>query len=88
MCRYDILTYILHEIIQIYVIAVNILAGGFTYFLFSSLLGGEMIQFDEHFSDGLKPPTSIPHLNPIWETGDDYEDSQGYMLYRSTSWLP
>ena len=34
-----------------------ILVGGFTDFLFSSLLG-EMIQFDEYFSNGLKPPTS------------------------------
>ncbi len=28
----------------------------FTYYLFSSLFG-EMSQFDEYFSDGLKPPT-------------------------------
>jgi len=33
------------------------LGGGFKYFLFSSLLAGEMIQFDEYFSNGLKPPT-------------------------------
>ena len=33
------------------------LGGGFKYVLFSSLLG-EMIQFDQHFSHGLKPPTS------------------------------
>ena len=33
------------------------LGGGFKYFLFSSLLG-EMIQFDECVSNGLKPPTS------------------------------
>ena len=33
------------------------LGGGFKYFLFSPLLG-EMIQFDEYFSKGLKPPTS------------------------------
>ena len=32
------------------------LGGGFKYFLFSSL-PGEMIQFDEYFSNGLKPPT-------------------------------
>ena len=32
------------------------LGGGFKYFLFSSLLG-EMIQFDEYFSKGLKQPT-------------------------------
>ena len=31
--------------------------GGFKYFLFSPL-PGEMIQFDEYFSNGLKPPTS------------------------------
>ena len=33
------------------------LGGGFKYFLFSPL-PGEMIQFDYHFSKGLKPPTS------------------------------
>ena len=33
------------------------LGGGFKYFSFSTL-SGEMIQFDEYFSDGLKPPTS------------------------------
>ena len=33
------------------------LGGGFKYFLFSPLLG-EDFQFDEDFSDGLKPPTS------------------------------
>ena len=32
------------------------LGGGFKYFL-SSTLPGEMIQFDQHFSNGLKPPT-------------------------------
>ena len=32
-----------------------ILGGGFKYLLCSSL-PGEMIQFDEYFSDGLKPP--------------------------------
>jgi len=32
------------------------LGGGFTYFLFSPVLG-EDFQFDEYFSDGLKPPT-------------------------------
>ena len=35
-----------------------ILGGGFKYFWFSLLLG-EDFQFDEYFSDGLKPPTSI-----------------------------
>ena len=35
--------------------------GGFKDFLFSPLLG-EMIQFDEYFSDGLKPPTSIIYI--------------------------
>jgi len=33
------------------------LGDGFKYFLFSPLLG-EMIQIDEYFSSGLKPPTS------------------------------
>ena len=37
----------------------SILGGGFKYFLFSSL-PGEMVQFDSYFSNGLKPPTSIP----------------------------
>ena len=32
--------------------------GWFDYVLFSSLFG-ELIQFDEYFSDGLKPPTSL-----------------------------
>ena len=32
------------------------LGGGFKYFLFSPL-PGEMIPFDQFFSDGLKPPT-------------------------------
>ena len=37
------------------------LVGGFKYFLFSSLFG-EMIQFDECFSNGLvQPPTSVFH---------------------------
>ena len=35
------------------------LGGGFKYFLFSSLFG-EMILFDEYFSDGLKPPPRKP----------------------------
>ena len=37
----------------------HLLAGGFKYFLFSTLLG-EIIQFDWYFSNGLKPPTSLP----------------------------
>ena len=32
------------------------LDGGFKHFLFSPL-PGEMIQFDQYFSKGLKPPT-------------------------------
>ena len=35
-----------------------VLVGGFSYFLFSPLLG-EMIQFDWYFSKGLKPLTSF-----------------------------
>ena len=35
------------------------LGGGFKYVSFSPLLG-EMIQFEEYFSDGLKPPTRNP----------------------------
>ena len=41
------------------------LGGGFKYLLFSSL-SGEMIQFDEYFSDGLKPPTS--NSLQVWKT--------------------
>jgi len=45
---------------------------GFKDFVFSPLLPGEMIQFDEHnFSDGLKPPTRKNHCMkltpPEWE---------------------
>ena len=36
----------------------GLLGGGFKYFLFSPLVG-EDSQFDEYFSDGLKPPTSL-----------------------------
>ena len=48
------------------------LGGGFKDFVFSPLLPGEMIQFDEHnFSDGLKPPTRKKHCMkltpPEWE---------------------
>ena len=35
------------------------LGGGFEYILFSPL-PGEMVHFDEYFSNGLKPPTSSP----------------------------
>ena len=35
---------------------ITYLGGGFKYFLFSSLFG-KMIEFDEYFSKGLKPPT-------------------------------
>ena len=34
------------------------LVGGFKYFLFSPLFGEES-HFDQYFSNGLKPPTSI-----------------------------
>ena len=40
---------------------VRILGGGFKYSLFSPLFG-EDFQFDYYFSDGLKPPTSIPFV--------------------------
>ena len=40
------------------------LGGGFKYVLFSPLLG-EMIQFDEYFSTGLKPPTRHLLVNNI-----------------------
>ena len=36
----------------------SLLGGGFKYFLFSPLFG-EDFQFDQYFSDGLKPPTSM-----------------------------
>ena len=35
----------------------KILAGGFNFFYFRPYLGTEMIQFDQYFSNGLKPPT-------------------------------
>ena len=41
----------MHEPLRFY------LDGGFKYFLFSPLFG-EDSEFDYHFSDGLKPPTS------------------------------
>ena len=34
------------------------LVGGFKYFLFSPLFGGDS-HFDQYFSDGLKPPTRM-----------------------------
>ena len=54
-------SYVLYTCIQ------HILAGGFNYFLISSLLG-EDSRFDEYFSNWLKPPTSIfsklKHMDP------------------------
>ena len=41
------------------------LGGGFKDFLFSSLFG-EMIQFAEYFSDGLKPPTRGSWRKQMW----------------------
>ena len=50
------------EVPQFFFISVSsvhiILGGGFKIDLYSPLLG-EVIQFDEYFSNGLKPPTSI-----------------------------
>ena len=44
------------------------LGGGFKYVLFSSLFG-EMIQFDQYFSNGLKPPTRDPYFQwSLWRT--------------------
>ena len=40
----------------------NGLVGGFKYFLFSPLFG-EDFQFDQYFSNGLKPPTSFDHVS-------------------------
>ena len=37
---------------------IDMLGGGFKYFSFSALFG-EDVQFDQYFSDGLKPPTSM-----------------------------
>ena len=46
------------------------LGGGFKYFFISTPNLWEMIQFDEDFSDGLKPPTSLlsqkTNENPPW----------------------
>ena len=41
------------------------LGGGFKYFLFSPLFG-EDSQFDEYFSNGLKPPASIIRSLTQW----------------------
>ena len=38
--------------------SIDILGGGFKHFLCSALFG-EDSHFDEYFSNGLKPPTSI-----------------------------
>ena len=49
------------------------LGGGFKDFLFSPL-GGEMIQFDSYFSNGLKPPTRFAFcagmVEPRWVSED------------------
>ena len=41
----------------------EVLVGGSKHFLFLPL-PGEMIQFDQYFSDGLKPPTRVWFLQP------------------------
>jgi len=41
------------------------LGGGFIFFVFSPLLG-EMIQFDEYFSDGLKPPSRCALVDKVF----------------------
>ena len=33
-------------------------------------LPGEMIQFDEYFLDGLKPPTIVGGISPFWDPAD------------------
>ena len=45
----------------------KLLGGGFKDFLFSPL-PGEMIQFDEYFSNGLKPPTRLGGNSKIFWT--------------------
>ena len=64
----------------------GVLGGGFKHFLFSPL-PGEMIQFDQYFSDGLKPPTSavFPQQKSrtrgfevfLWGGGQSYEVDRG-----------
>ena len=44
----------------------QMLGGGFKYVLFSPL-PGEMIQFDNFFSDGLKPPTRMSLITSCLE---------------------
>ena len=41
----------------------DVLRGGFKYFFIFTPNLGEMIKFDEYFSNGLKPPTSKLHEN-------------------------
>ncbi len=48
--------------IRVCYIYLHLLGGGFKHLLFSSL-PGEMIQFDQYFSNGLKPSTYIYHKN-------------------------
>ena len=45
------------ETMEWFLLIINILVGGFKYFLFSPLFG-EDSHFDSYFSDRLKPPTS------------------------------
>ena len=45
-------------VMVIVVVKYDLLGGGFKYVLFSPLFG-EDSHFDQYFSDGLKPPTSL-----------------------------
>ena len=62
------------------------LGGGFKYFIFSPLLG-EMIQFDEYFSDGLvQPPTSSWHFRNLTSNFWSFNPSCHGMLSKRPSW--
>ena len=63
---------------------VHVLGGGFKYFLFSPLFG-EDSHFDQYFSDGLKPPTSVflPKKRPTYSVAQD-SDRRYFTLFQGT----
>ena len=62
------------------------LGGGFKYFIFSPLVG-EMIQFDEYFSDGLvQPPTSSWYFRNLTSNFWSFNPSCHGMLSKRPSW--
>ena len=69
------------------ILPIYILDGGFEYFSCSPL-PGKIIQFDEYFSDGLKPPTSLPFIRnhdmkiPMIEKQYDIECNECFQMLR------